>query len=329
MSGVYPNLDASDLEARVRTYLNEAAADFYTQAEIWRWLSLGVKDIAQRTTCVRRILDTQTAASTRTVSTNVYKVFHVEYVPSSGRKIALTKIDPLRTGHYPINGTTPQYWYEFGSTIGIEPIPDAIYNLRLYVADIPKMCHTTYPITTWSSGWTGTGTGTWTNGTTAAYVGTTGQVGINTWGTSLAASTNYTFSFTVSDISNCGLVLSAGTTNSVSITTNGVHTVNLTSSSGTPALTFTATMSGATGGVTVDDLYILKESDFASTGDQTELPCMWQHLLALYVTYNGLIKDKRYAQAQMLESLYKNELSYLRYNIIEIIPDSNNDLRYE
>jgi hypothetical protein len=327
VAGVFPNLDASDLEARVRTYLNEATADFYSQAEIWRWLSLGVKDIAQRTNCVRRILDAQTTASTRTVTTNVYKVLHVEYVPSTGRSLILPKISPLQVGHKPLDGVTPQYWYEFGSTIGIEPIPSAIYSLRLYVSDIPKMCHSTYPIATFSSGWTGTGTGTWTNGTTAAYVGTTGQIGINTYGTSLAASTNYTFTFTLSGISNCGVVLSAGTTDSISITTNGIHTVNLTSSSGTPALKFTATMTGATGGVTVDDLYILKEADFGAVGDQTELPTIWQGLLALYSTYNGLIKDKRIAPAQILESIYRNELNYLKANVIDIIPDSKEGIR--
>jgi len=29
-----------------------------------------------------------------------------------------------------------------GSSIGIEPIPDDTYNLRLYVADIPKLITT-------------------------------------------------------------------------------------------------------------------------------------------------------------------------------------------
>lgn len=139
MAGTWPNLDASDLETRVRTYLNEVTADFFTQAEIWRWLSVAAKDTAQKTLCIRRILDAVTVNATRNVVTNAYKVLHVEYVPASGRAIMLTKVDPLRLGHYPVNGATPQYWYEFGANIGIEPIPDAVYNLRLYVADLPKM----------------------------------------------------------------------------------------------------------------------------------------------------------------------------------------------
>lgn len=95
MAGVWPNLDAEDLEARVRTYINEYTASFFTQVEIWRWLSLGAKDIAQKTTCIRRILDAITVASTRHVATDAYKVIHVEYIPASGRPQMLTKISPL------------------------------------------------------------------------------------------------------------------------------------------------------------------------------------------------------------------------------------------
>jgi len=329
MAGTWPNLDASDLETRVRTYLNEVTADFYTQAEIWRWLSVSAKDIAQKTLCVRRILDAVTATSTRNVVTNAYKVIHVEYVPASGRATMLTKIDPLRLGHYPVNGTAPQYWYEFGSAIGIEPLPDAVYPLRFYVADLPKMQYTTYPLTAWNALWSSSGTGTWSHGaSTDAYTGTTGQAGVDTVTTPiLVNATNYTFTITVSGVSNCGLVITAGTVASPSFTTNGIHCFTATTAS--TALTLTATMTGATGGLTVDDLYILKEADFAAVGDQTELPCVWQHLLALYATHGGLTKDRKYGPAQMLESIYNNELAYLRQNVVEVIPDGRNALKYQ
>lgn len=324
----WPNLDAADLETRVRTYLNEVTADFYTQAEIRRWLSVAAKDIAQKTLCVRRILDVVTATSTRNVTTNAYKVLHVEYVPASGRATMLTKIDPLRLGNYLVNGTTPQYWYEFGSAIGIEPLPDAVYNLRLYVADLPKMQYTTYPLTAWNALWTLTGTGTWSHGAGSdVYTGTTGQAGIDTVTTPiLVNATNYTFTITVSGASNCGLVITAGTVASPSFTTNGIH--SFTAVTASTALTLTATMTGATGGLTVDDLYILKEADFAATTDQTELPTAWQHLLALYATHGGLTKDRKYGPAQMLESIYNNELAYLRQAIVEVIPDGRNSLKY-
>jgi hypothetical protein len=328
MPGTWPMLDALELETRVRTYINETTASFFTQAEIRRWLSLGAKDIAQNALCVRRILDANTVAATRNVAANAYKVLHVEYVPSSGRARMLTKIDPLRVGNYVSNGVEPQYWYEYGSNIGIEPLPDAMYQLRLYVADLPKMQHYFFPITSWLAEWNGSGTGTWTNGVTAAYVGATGENGINTYGTAIAASTTYTFTVTVSGISNCSLIITVGGTPSKNITTNGVHTVTLTSGV-TTALTLTATMTGATGGVTVDDLYILKEQDFTADGDQTELAPAWQHLLVLYAVSKALYKDRRGGPATMIASIYNNELAYLRQSIVEVIPDGRSSLKFQ
>lgn len=323
-------LDASDLETRARTYLNEATADFYTQAEVWRWLSLAQKEIAQKALCVRRILDASQSA-TRSFTSSAYKVMHVEYVPSSGRRRMLRKIDPLKLGRMPgaAAGATgePRFWTELGDTIIIDPEPAGVYSLVFYVADLPKMQHSTFPITAWNSGWTGSGTGTWTNGAASAvYAGTTGQSGINTWGTAITNGGNYTFQITISAISNCRLYIKGGSTASPGqgITAAGVHTVNLLSN-GT-ALTLTATMTGATGGLTVDDLYILKEVDFAATGDQTELPPAWQHLLALYATHSGLIKDRRYGPAQMLAAMHAQEMDYLRQTIVEVIPDGRLDL---
>lgn len=332
MGGTWPNLDASDLETRVRTYLNEATADFYAQAEIWRWLSIGAKDIAQKTLCIRRVLDAVTTASTRNVTVNAYKVLHVEYIPSSGRSRMLTKIDPLRVGNYPnvTPGTegTPLYWYEFGGSIGIDPIPAAGYNLRLYVADLPKMQHSTFPLTNFSSGWTSAGTGAWANDATdASFSGTTGQSATNTWGTALVASTNYTITLTVSSLSAATLTVKAGNVDSgVTISSNGVHTVTITTSN-TDSIVLTGASTG-TGTINVDNIYLLKEADFAATSDQTELPTAWQHLLALYSAHKGLLKDKKYGPAQMLEQIYRNEFDYLRQVIVEVIPDGRSALKY-
>jgi hypothetical protein len=321
MAGTWPNLDAADLETRVRTYLNEVTADFYTQAEIWRWLSIAAKDIAQKSLCVRRILDAVTAASTRNVATNAYKVIHVEYIPSSGRPRMLTKIDPLRVGHYPMNGTMPQYWYEFGDNIGIEPLPDAVYKLRLYVADIPKMQIGTFPITSFAAWTAGTG---WTAATATHTGAGSGTLTENT--SLLAASTNYTITFTVSGVANSGIVTpSLGDTAGVACSSNGIHSQTITTSAtASPKVIFTATNDAVVG-----SLYILKEADFAAVGDQTELPTMWQNLLAIYATYSGLNKDRKYGPMQMLESVYNSEISYLRQNVVEVIPDGRNFLKYQ
>jgi hypothetical protein len=332
MAGVWPNLDLSDLETRVRTYINEVTASFFTQAEIYRWLSVAAKDIAQKSLCVRRIIDAVTANATRTVTTNVYKVLYVEYLPASGRPVMLAKIDPIKVGGVPLNGTAPQYWYELGNTIGIEPVPDAIYNLRLYAADMPHICYATqYPVYNWTGTptWTGSGTGTFSNAATQnAYTGTTGQVGIDTASSILAATTPHVFWFTLSGVSNCGMTISAGTTASQIFNTNGHHCCKLTSAGNTNCV-ITTTMTGATGGITITNLYIAKEADFAAATDQTELTAAWQHLMVIYATAKALRKDRKAAAAVMLEDVYAKEVEYLKQNIVDIIPDGKDAIKYQ
>ncbi len=335
--GTWPQLSHDDMNTRLRTYCNEGTANFYSNAGFARWLSIAARDVAQKAGCVKRIIDAITKSSTRNIvpygtnaaEVNCYKVQHVEYIPAAGRSVMLPKIDPLRLGHYDTTGSTaPQFWYEFGNYVGIEPTPDAAYNLRLYVLDVPKICHTTYPITDFSSGWTSGGTGTWTNGASnAVYAGTTGQAGTDTWGTTLTASANYTFTFTLSSISNCTVTVGAGTTTSISYTANGTYTATLTSSSGSPALVFTATMTGATGGVTLTNLYILKEVDFAASGtEQIEMGPEWQNLIILTAFAKALRADRKLAQANMIEAMVENEIAFLRQNIVEVIPDGTADL---
>jgi hypothetical protein len=320
MPGTFPNMDAGDLETRVRFYLNEVTASFYTQTEIWAWLTMAAKDIAQKTTCIRRVLDSQTANGVRTVLFNAYKVFHVEYIPSSGRPLMLTKIDPLRVGHYPLDGTTPQYWYEYGSSIGIEPLPDAVYNLRLYISDIPKM--TAFTFSGFPSGWTsGTGWVTGSNG--AVHSGAIGTLIYAT--TSLDANNNYTLSFTISGTGAGGtLTPSIGSSIGVPVTSNGYHTQNIISSSGSPALALVATNA-----ITINDLFVFKEADFTSVSDQTEMPVAFQNLLALHAAYKGLMKNKSISPAQMLNTIYEGELSYLRQNMVEVIPNGKDSQVYQ
>lgn len=323
MSGVWPSLDASDLEARVRTYLNETTADFFTQAEIWRWFSLAVKDIAQKSLCVRRVLDVQTTTSTRNVTTNCYKVLYVEYVPSSGRPVMLTKIDPLRVGHYPTSGTQPQFWYEYGSTIGIEPIPDGTYSLRLYVADMPKMSYLSFTSFTEGAGathWTDSGTG-WACGSTAAHTGTGPDT--LTYNTALAsANCNITIVYSITGVGTGGSITPTIGTAGVASTTNGIHMQTIAAT--TP---WTLVFSGSNT-IALDNLYVFKEADFAAVGDQTELSCAWQHLIVLYAVIQGLKKEGRIGPAQLLETIYNQEIAYLRQTIVEVIPDGRSSLKY-
>ncbi len=333
MAGIWPNLDAGDMEARVRTLLNVVAADtFFTQPQIFRWLSLGVKDVAQKSLCVRRILDAATVASAREFSVNAYKTHYVEYLPATGRPRMLDGITPLQVGNFDIPGVEPRYSYEYGEKVGIDPLPGAVYRLRLYVSDMAKVCHTTYPIADFSSGWTEkVGHAFWTIGASLVFTGTALNDENDVEGIALTASTNYTFTFTVSNLADAELTVKAGTTAGPAITANGIHTVTLVSSTGTPKLTFTGKDLKTAGGgtVTVDDLYVLKEADLTDAGDQTELAPAWQFLVILYALAKALKKDKKPAAALLIEGIYANEIEYLRQHIVENIPDGKNSVKQQ
>jgi hypothetical protein len=51
---------------------------------------------------------------------------------------ALMQITPSQLYHLPHRAETyPQYWYQWGNTLCIEPIADKTYNLRIYVSGSP------------------------------------------------------------------------------------------------------------------------------------------------------------------------------------------------
>lgn len=305
-------MTASDLETRVRTYLNEAAADFYTQAEIWRWISVAARDISQKTLCVRRILTSATGGNNvRGVALNAYKCLNVEYVTT--RPVMLPVIDPLKLGYYPKKGTAPQYWYESGNEIGIEPVPDGIYSLRLYVADVAKL--TSDPV--WATDWTNAGG--WTLGDNAIHAGASSTLTLTA---GITSATNYTLEFEITGIGTTGTFkITAGSVEGTTVTTNGWHTQSLISDGTT--LTLTGVQD-----VTVDNLTILKEGNIAATTDEYELPAEWDASLCLYATYSGLLKNKKYQEASLLANIYNNEFEYLRQNIAEVIPDGRTDMVY-
>ena len=122
----------STLRTELRSLLNEVTASFWTDARLTAFINDAVEDIATKSGCIRSIEAVTTTTLTRLVTFTGYKCVGVEY-----NKIALIKIYPLQAGHVPIDGATPQYWFEHGATIGIEPVPPGEYALTLYTLTVP------------------------------------------------------------------------------------------------------------------------------------------------------------------------------------------------
>lgn len=122
----------TNIKSSVRLILNEVSADFWTDNILTLYINEGIRIIAERTGCYRVIDNVGTLPAQRTVAFSGYKCLAVEY-----NNIALIKITPIQVGHAKLDGVAPQYWYEYGSYIGIEPKPVYSYDLTLYVLDYP------------------------------------------------------------------------------------------------------------------------------------------------------------------------------------------------
>ena len=129
------------LIARIRALLDHSSSTaLYSDAQITRWLNDGYWDIAIKTGCIENI-DTfypVTVASIRSVLFSGLRCNYVEYVPVSGAPKALIRINPNRIGHVVLVGTFPQFWFQWGQYIYIEPIPDAVYTLYTHISDYPS-----------------------------------------------------------------------------------------------------------------------------------------------------------------------------------------------
>jgi hypothetical protein len=126
------------IRTRVRDLLNEATASFWTNTELDYWINDGIREIAEISGCIQNIDSLSTTNGTRTISYTGYDCVNVEYVPSSGTRVALVQAEPLRDGRGIYNGTVPQFWWTSKGVIGIDPLPDATYTLNAYIADIPS-----------------------------------------------------------------------------------------------------------------------------------------------------------------------------------------------
>lgn len=120
--------NSANLISIVRSMLQEDAEGehgyFFTDAMLINYINDAISVIAERTGAYRTVDNVSTTPAQRLISYNGYKCISVEY-----NQRALIKIMPSQIGHVPLNGTHPQYWFERGNYIGIEPIPDSVYSI--------------------------------------------------------------------------------------------------------------------------------------------------------------------------------------------------------
>lgn len=128
----------------VRSDLNETATTMLSDAELTIMINDGQKDITAKGLCyeVKTAWDAIAANKIIDLGNTVVRVNFVEYKTGStfgdGGGEGLLNILPQTIGHLPITTGLPQYWFQWGRYLVIEPIPTAAtYSLAVYSASYP------------------------------------------------------------------------------------------------------------------------------------------------------------------------------------------------
>jgi hypothetical protein len=126
----------TNLIAATRQIIAEPTANFWSDTILTSYINDGIKMVAELSGCMRFDEIVFTIPNVREVMySNQYKVVAVELLVSP--RIALMRITPQQAGHVPCDGMYPQYWFEYGGQLNIEPISSRSCPLLLYTTAPP------------------------------------------------------------------------------------------------------------------------------------------------------------------------------------------------
>lgn len=332
------DFDMADLKLRLRDLLSESIASYWSDDELEDLLNDVHREIAEYAECYQTIdTDLATVAATRSLSNlgAFYRVAAVELVPSGGTRKALRKILPRQIGRVAdLDLASPQCWMEFGSTVGVDPLPQDVHTLHAYlcapppeISPPPNLKTGTDPekIATDDFIYYISGTkyaaaavpaGTAPGGSaipTSMYGAWRLEIGADGVIDAVGAAANGT-GYASSALALAGLP----TLQSAHV---AIGTVTVTKSDG--AFTPGTTSLAATG---VTAAY----TDDSALAETPSIPRQFWLVILLGALARALAKIPQYAvAAQMIEAMYVSELRFHAYDFNEQAPDADADMRYE
>ena len=144
-------LTLSTIRSLIRSDLNESSTTLLSNTELNSLVNDGYKDTAVKGLCYEKKITFSNIATQKIIAldfaTNrILRVNYVEYKSGSTEGgWGLVGILPQAIGHCDLeyvnvtNGTgTPQFWYQWGDYLVIEPLPDVnSYDLEVYASCYP------------------------------------------------------------------------------------------------------------------------------------------------------------------------------------------------
>src|SRR3989338_6128358 len=133
------------IRSLVRSDLNESGTTILSDTELNAIINDGMKDVAVKGLCYENKIAFDNIATTQKIvpllqaTNHILRVNFVEYKTGTTEGgLGMLGVLPQTIGHSTINGNTPQYWFQWGDFLIVEPITDAAtYDLAVYATCYP------------------------------------------------------------------------------------------------------------------------------------------------------------------------------------------------
>jgi hypothetical protein len=127
-----PRIDT--IEYQIMSALTEQSPAALSSAMLINAINDGHKDVAAKSLCLESESVVSTVPGSRFVPFSGYKVKDIK---DESTNLGVIETMPQSFGHNIIDGARPQYWFQWGGYVVLDPVPDAVYSLRLYLAIPP------------------------------------------------------------------------------------------------------------------------------------------------------------------------------------------------
>lgn len=132
-----------------RQQYNSLNDDFFSDSELYRHIWQAQLILATETNCIRNVYTASTVASQQEYSkpTRCMSIKRITYEGNKLYPIQMREDDALTLNNQSTTATgTPQYYFEWGDSFFLRPIPSAVGTLKIYSFDEPDTVSSTSTI---------------------------------------------------------------------------------------------------------------------------------------------------------------------------------------
>jgi len=138
-------LTLTTMRSLIRSDLNESSTTILSNTELNSLINDGYKDTAVKALCYENKIAFNNIATTQKIvplvfaTNHIIRVNYVEYKSGATEGgLGMLGVLPQTVGRITIDTYVPQFWFQWGDYLVIEPLPDAAtYDLEVYAACYP------------------------------------------------------------------------------------------------------------------------------------------------------------------------------------------------